>query len=131
VLDAASRLLGLAGRLIAIAFRASALTAIAARLLLPGNSMQQSLGCNLSGRGVAVIQTECRSFPGADGIALVANLWMVPLVAIVLGFSGMLVGVPIVLAGLLALVLVGLGTVGLCGDIGWLVRRLIGNMSGR
>lgn len=69
--------------------------------------------------------------PGAHGIALVANLWMVPLVAIFLGFSGMLIGVPTALVGLLALVLVGLGTIGFCGDLGWLVRRLIGNMSGR
>ena len=107
MLDAASRFLGLAERLIAIAFWASALAAITANLLLPGSSMQQSSGCNLSGRGVSVLQTECRGFPGADGIALVANLWMVPLAAVVLGFSGMLIGVPIALAGLLALVLSG------------------------
>lgn len=121
--DVMSEYLALAERLIAIVFLASLLTAIAVNLFLNGDGMRQALGCNFSGRGVAVLETECRGFWGADAVAQVANVWLVPFVAIFIGLAQMQLPAALMsLLGVLVLVLVGLGTIGLCRDIHWVLR---------
>ena len=46
--------------------------------MVPGDGL--SPGCQFSGRGVMVLETECQGFLGAMTLATIANVWLYALI---------------------------------------------------